>query len=132
MTRPVYVTVLCWVIIVTAALSGLMMVPMFLYAPAPDMIAQLEAMSKLTYQQSIGFSLFIIVLKVVSGFLMLRGMNRGRQLYVGSGILGIGGVAATSHTVGLALPGIVVFGVLAFCLYLPKADAYFDHKAVAP
>ena len=132
MVRPVYVTVICWVIIVTSALSGLMMVPMFLFAPAPDMIAKLEAMSKLTYQQSIGFSLFIIALKVVSGVLMLQGKNRGRQLYVGSGILGIVGVAVTSYTVGMALPGIVAFGVLAFCLYLPKADAYFAHRAVAP
>jgi hypothetical protein len=62
---------------------------------------------------------------------MLKGFNWGRLLYVGWSVIGIVISMLTSPLKTMMLPSLVVFALIVFFLFRPKANAYFLKKDIA-
>jgi hypothetical protein len=67
-----------------------------------------------------------LVISIVAGISMLRGKAWARLLYVAWSSIGFVTSLATSPVKLPLLPGIVVFGVMVFFLYRPRANEFFS------
>lgn len=75
-------------------------------------------------QYAMGFLGLAVML--VSGIYMLKGQNWSRKLYVGWSIFGFVVGMATSPMKMAMVPGLVVFLVIVYFLYRPKANDFFS------
>jgi hypothetical protein len=66
-----------------------------------------------------------LIVTIIAGFAMLQGHNWGRFLYVGWSAIGSVIGMVTSPMKPAMIPGLVVFAVIVFFLFRPKANAYF-------
>ena len=66
-----------------------------------------------------------LLVMVVSGVAMLKGANWARYLYVIWSLVGFVIGIATSPMKAAMIPSLVVFMVIAFFLFRPKASAFF-------
>ncbi len=66
-----------------------------------------------------------LLVTIVSGVAMLNGANWARYLYVISLLVGSVIGIVTSSMKAAMIPGFVVFLVMAFFLFRPKASAFF-------
>jgi len=66
-----------------------------------------------------------LIVTVMCGIAMLKGQNWSRYLYVIWSIIGTVIGITTSPMKAVMIPGIVVFLVIAFFLFRPKANAFF-------
>lgn len=121
MKRPTSVTVIAWILIVMSSLSLVTSVLTF----NNPMVKEVMAQSPLPL--SIQFAMMYVGLFVtlVSGIAMLMGRNWARFLYVGWSVIGFIVGLLTSPMKAAMIPGIVVFAVIAFFLFRPKATAFF-------
>ena len=66
---------------------------------------------------------------IVSGVAMLKGKNWARYLYTIWNLVGfVIGIATSPMKAAIMIPGFVVFLVIAFFLFRPKATAFFVQK----
>ena len=72
-----------------------------------------------------------LVITLVCGIAMLKRQNWARLLYVGWSVIVLTISIATSPMKLLLLPGIIGFMVIAFFLFRPKANEYFQAIEVA-
>jgi len=72
-----------------------------------------------------------LLITLVCGIAMLKGQNWARLLYVGWSIIGFIIGMATSPMKALMIPGVIVFLVVAFFLFRPKANEYFKATEAA-
>jgi hypothetical protein len=86
-----------------------------------------EQMNKGPMPVPVQFALICVGLAadLVSGVFMLRGKAWTRILYVGWTLLGFGIGLATSPVKTAMIPGFVLFSVIAFFLFRPKANEFF-------
>lgn len=119
--RPTSVTIIAWILIVLGALS---VVTTTVMTNNPTAVA-LMSKSPLPVSVQYGISYFGSLVMVVSGIAMLKGQNWARWLYIGWSVIGfIIGVATSPAKIAM-IPGFVVFLIIAFFLFRPRANDYF-------
>ena len=127
MKRPTSVSVIAWILIVMAGIS-LISSTISLNNPT---VKELMAKSPLPIPlQYVMFYLGLLI-SIVAGIAMLKGRNWARFLYVIWSIIGFTIGLVTSPMKAALIPGIVVFAVITFFLFRPKANEYFSPKEAA-
>jgi hypothetical protein len=124
--RPTSITVIAWALIVVNALS-LVVNTFTLQRPEAK-----ELMSKSPIPVPVQFAMFYVgsAISIVAGIFMLRGRNWARLLYVIASGLGLIIGFATSPVKTALIPGTLMFAVVCFFLFRPKANEYFRAPAV--
>ena len=131
-TRPTSVTVVAWILILMGGISLVTMTVMIgtgmIDKVMIDNPAARELLSKspipLSVQYAMSYVGFLIML--VSGVAMLKRQNWGRWLYVVGTAAGFVIGVMTSPLKEAMIPGLVVFVVVTFFLFRPKANNYFS------
>ena len=120
--RPVSITVISWIIIVTSALS--LASTLFLIN---NPTAQ-ELMAKSAIPVAVQYAMMFVglVVGIVCGAFMLKGANWARLLYVGWSVVGFTITFITTPGRLMMLPGMIFFAVVVFFLFRPKANAFFS------
>ena len=120
--RPTSVTVIAWVLIVMGGISLISTTVMINNPMAHDLMSKSPIPIPVQYAMSYIGSLIMIV----SGIAMLGGRNWARFLYVVWSAIGFAIGITTSPMKVALIPGFVVFVVIAFFLFRPKATQYFS------
>jgi membrane protease YdiL (CAAX protease family) len=125
-TRPTSITVIAWILILMAGISlvtTMLTTDMVMNNPAAR-----ELMSKspipVPVQYAMTYAAMLVML--VSGVAILKGQNWGRWLYVVGTAVGFLVGIMTSPLKEAMIPGFVVFVVVTFFLFRPKANKYFS------
>jgi hypothetical protein len=131
-TRPTSITVIAWILILLGGIS-LVTTTLVINSAVIDNPAVQELMSKSLIPVPVQYAMTYIGLLVtlVSGVAMLKGQNWGRWLYVVGTALGFLIGIVTSPLKGAMIPGFVVFVVVTFFLFRPKANKYFSGEEAA-
>jgi len=125
--RPKSITVVCWCLIVSACIfviSGTTSIN--------DPMVQ-EIMSKSQIPPSIQYVMMYagLIITLVCSIAMLKGQNWARMLYVGWNVLGFIIALTTSPVKALMVPGVIIFLIVVFFLFRPKANEYFKATETA-
>lgn len=127
MKRPTSVSVISWFLII----SGIISIAVSFYGFNNPITQELMAKNLLPISVQYALMFVGLVVTVVSGFAMLKGVNWSRKLYVGWSIVGLLiGLATSPIKVGL-IPGAVLLAIFAFFLFRPQANAYFTQQVAA-
>jgi hypothetical protein len=119
--RPVSVTVIAWIILVSGALSLVTSAVMMKNPLTQELMAKSPIPVPVQYVM-----LFVgLLVSVISGIFMLKGANWARMLYIIWGAVGFLVSLLTSPIKLMLIPGFVVYAVFVFFLLRPKASAYF-------
>jgi hypothetical protein len=121
MKRPTSISVIAWILIVVAIIS-LISSAISLNNP---MAKALMAKSLLPISLQYVMLYAGLIVQIVSAIAMLKGQNWARFLYVIWSVIGSIIGIATSPMKAAMIPGIVIFIVIAFFLFRPKANEYF-------
>jgi len=124
MKRPTSISVIAWILIVMSGIN-LLTSTMNLNNPIVR-----ELMEKSLLPISLQFTILYagLLITIVSGVAMLKGQNWARFLYVGWGVIGFVTGILTSPMKAAMVPGFVIFAVITFFLFRPKANEYFLKK----
>jgi hypothetical protein len=130
-TRPTSITVIAWILIVMGGLS--LITTTLTINTVMDSPAARELISKSPIPVPVQYAMTYAVLLVmlVSGVAMLKGQNWGRWLYVVGTALGFLIGIMTSPVKEAMIPGFIVFVVVTFFLFRPKANEYFSDQESA-
>jgi hypothetical protein len=121
-SRPVSITVIAWIIIVTSAMS---LVSTFFLIKNPT-AQELMAKSAMPLPVQYGMIFIGLLVGVVGGIFMLKGANWARLLYVGWSIVGFVVSFITTPGKLMMLPGMIFLAVIVFFLFRPNANAFFS------
>ena len=130
-TRPTSITVIAWILILMGVIS--LVTTTLMINPVMNNPAIRELMSKSPVPVPVQYAMTYVALLVmlVSGVAMLKGQNWGRWLYVvGTALSFLIGIV-TSPLKGAMIPGFVVFVMVTFFLFRPKANEYFSDREAA-
>lgn len=119
--RPLSITLICWYLIISETIY-LISIPFSLNNPDVRKLMEASAMPLIMQYVMMGIGLFIIF---SSSIAMLKGKNWARILYVTWSIIGFTLSVATAAVKTVIIPGIIIFLIIAFFLFRPKADEYF-------
>jgi len=127
MKRPTSVTVIAWFLIVTSLISLISS-----YVSMDNPLVR-ELMSKSLLPLSVQYIMMFagLIVTVVTGAAMLKGLGWGRLVYFAWSALGLVVGLATSPMKMAMVPGAVLLAIFAFFLYRPKANAYFGGQVAA-
>lgn len=122
--RPLAVTIIGWFLILTS-LFGLFST---LTMSSNPLVTEVLANSPLpaSVHQAIGIASAVVAL--VCGYGILKGFNWARFLYLAAGVLGLVFNLATVPMISVIVMGIVTLGVIAFFLFRPEANAWFNRS----
>jgi len=131
-TRPTSITVIAWILILMGGIS-LVTTTVVINSATINNPAMQELLSKSLIPVPVQYAMTYIGLLVmlVSGVAMLKGQNWARWLYVVGTALGFLIGVMTSPLKGAMIPGFVVFVVVTFFLFRPKANEYFSDQESA-
>lgn len=124
MKRPTSISVIAWILIVMSGIN-LLTSTMSLNNP---MVREIMAKSLLPISLQFAMLYVGLLITIVSGIAMLKGQNWGRFLYVGWGVIGFVIGILTSPMKVAMIPGLVIFAVITFFLFRPKANEYFSKR----
>jgi hypothetical protein len=130
-TRPTSITVIAWILILMGGISAVtmtLMIDTVMNNPAARELIS-KSLIPVPLQYAMSYVTFLVM--VVSGVAMLKGQNWGRWLYVVGTALGFVIGIMTSPLKEAMIPGFVVFVVVAFFLFRPKANKYFSDQESA-
>lgn len=119
--RPTSITVIAWILIV---MSGISLITSTISLNNP-MAKELMSRSLIPIPIQYAMMYVGLLITLISGIAMLKGQNWARLLYVIWSIIGFGIGIATSPMKIAMIPGFVVFLIIAFFLFRPKANEYF-------
>ena len=123
--RPLSITVIAWIIIVSSAMSLVSTLFLINNPTAQELMAQSALPLPVQYAM-----IFVgLLVGIVCGVFMLKGANWARLLYVGWGILGFAISFITTPGKLTMLPGIIFFAIVVFFLFRPKANAFFSGRS---
>ena len=119
--RPKSITAVSWTLII---LGGLSLISSAISLNNP--IAR-EMMAKSPIPVNVQFVMMFvgILIMIVCGAAMLKRQNWARLLYIGWSIAGFAVGLATSPVKAAMIPGIIIFLIIVFFLFRPKANEYF-------
>jgi len=119
--RPASITVIAWILIVTAVVSSIISTLTLNHPIVQELMLQNPL--PLPFQYCL---LYIgLLAQLVSGAAMLQAENWGRILYGVCGAIGVLVGVITAPVKFVIIPGIVFYVVVVVFLFLPKANAYF-------
>jgi hypothetical protein len=127
MKRPTSVSVVAWILIV---MSGISLITSTASLNNP-MAKELMAKSPLPIPLQYTMLYMGLLITIVSGIAILKGQNWARFLYVVWGAIGSVIGILTSPIKAAMIPGLVIFAVITFFLFSPKANEYFSPKVAA-
>ena len=125
--RPKSITIVCWILIVTGVFS------LFSSTLHFNDSKVLEIMSKIPLPISIQYILIYAgsAITFLCGIAMLKRQNWARFLYAGWKIISLTIGVATFPMKVLLIPGIIVFLIIAYFLFRPRANEYFKARAIS-
>lgn len=124
--RPTSITVIAWILIVTAAVSSIISTLTLSHPIVQDLMNRNPL--PLPFQYCL---LYIgLLAQLVSGAAMLQAQDWGRILYSVCGAIGVLVGVITAPVTFVIIPGIVFYVVVVVFLFLPKANAYFRDDLV--
>jgi hypothetical protein len=125
-TRPTSITVIAWILILMGGIS--LITTTLMIDKVMDNPAARELISKNPIPVPVQYAVTYVglLIMLVSGVAMLKGQNWGRWLYVVGTAVGFLIGIITSPLKEAMIPGFVVFVVLTFFLFRPKANNYFS------
>lgn len=126
-TRPTSITVISWFLIVIGGISLILTTVMI---NNPEALALMEK-NPIPIPLQYVMSYAGLLVMVISGIAMLKGKNWARLLYVIWSVVGFAIGIATSPMKAAMIPGLIVFLVVAFFLFRPKASAFFVPREIA-
>jgi len=119
--RPLSVTIIAWLLIVFGILS-LIAIPLSLGNPmTKELMAKSMVPIPVQYFM-MGAGLFVTI---VSGIFMLKGANWARMLYVIWSAFSFVFSFVTSPARLMVIPGLLLYLIVVFFLFRPKATAFF-------
>lgn len=80
---------------------------------------------------TIGFGVFVQLVTIAAAIGILKGQRWGRNTYLGISVLGLLVGSFNLPSVGMLIPGLVVFLIVAFFLLRASATAYFNRTTAA-
>lgn len=120
--RPTSISVIAWILIVMGGISLITTTVMINNPMARELMGKSPIPISLQY----AMSYLGLLIMIVSGIGMLKGRNWARFLYViwsiAAFLIGI----TTSPMKAAMIPGLVVFLVVVFFIFRPKANAFFS------
>lgn len=124
--RPKSITVIAWILI---AVSGISLITTTFTLNNPT-VKELMSRSVIPLELQFGMLYFGLVVQLVSGIAMLKAQNWARLLYtIWTAIALVIGLATSPMKMAM-IPGAVLFVVVVFFLFRPKANEYFKAKPV--
>lgn len=125
-TRPTSITVIAWILILLGGIS--LVTTTLMIDKVMDNPAARELISKSLIPVPVQYAVTYVglLIMLVSGVAMLKGKNWGRWLYVVGTAVGFLIGIITSPLKEAMIPGFVVFVVVTFFLFRPKANEYFS------
>ena len=124
MKRPSSISVIVWILIVTSGISVITSTVNL----NNRMVEELMGKSLLPIPLQYSMLYVGLLITIVAGIAMLKGQNWARFLYVAWTALGFVIGVVTSSMKTAMIPGLVVFSVITFFLFRPKANQYFSQK----
>lgn len=126
--RPKSITVISWFLIIT---SGISIITTILMYDNPEVLKMMELSVMPITVQYIMIAVGTII-AISCSVLMLKAENIGRITYVGwtvmSQLIGF----FTSPAKAMMIPGSVLFVIITFFLFRPKANEYFSTNQEPP
>lgn len=120
--RPTSISVIAWILIVIGVISLITTTAMFNNPMARDIMA--KSPLPIPVQYAMGYIGLLVM--IVSGIAMLKGQNWARFLYVTWSLIGFVIGIATSPMKAAMIPGLMVFVIITFFLFRPKANEHFS------
>ena len=123
MKRPISLTILAWVIIVTNAITCV-------YTPFSIGMPTTQALLShylLPVWATLGISVIIEVANIVIGLAILKGREWSRKAYVATSVLGFAFsfVNMPPSMFAVLIPGFVLFALFLYLLFRRPATTYF-------
>lgn len=125
--RPKSITVICWILIIMGAICLVTSTISF----NNPIVKELMAKSPIPVNIQYLIMYFGLLVTFVSGMAMLKRQNWARLLYVGWSIIGFVIGITTSPMKAAMIPGLIIFLVIVFFLFRPKANEYFKPTGAA-
>lgn len=126
--RPTSVTIIGWYLVVAGLMSVLSLVTV-LKNPAAQEMLQAAALP-LTIQYL--FTVTSVIVVMVNSWLLLKGNNAGRWLYVGWHLFSFALSMFNLSSKAVLIPGLIIFLLITFLLFRPNANAYFAKQPEEP
>lgn len=122
--RPISVTVISWILIVTSSLTLITT----LFTLNNPMVRDFMGKSMLPIEIQFILIFVGVTVTLVSGIAMLKGLYWSRLLYAAWGVIGYTIQLVTSPMKTSLIPGFIVFAIMIVFLFRPKANDYFSIK----
>ena len=123
--RPTSVTIIAWIIIISALFSLYGITTMTRNPIAARMLAQ----SPLPLSVHVGFALLGSAVTLVAGYGVLKGYPWSRWLYIGWGVLSVVFSLVTVPIISVVVVTVLFLMVMAFFLFRPAANDWFSRAA---
>jgi hypothetical protein len=130
-TRPTSITVIAWILILMGGISLVTTTLMIDTVTTNPAVRELLSKSPIPVPVQYAMTYVALLVTLASGVAVLKGQNWGRWLYVVGTALGFLIGIMTSPLKSAMIPGFVVFVVVAFFLFRPKANKYFSDQESA-
>ncbi|RQV05570.1 hypothetical protein DF047_20070 [Burkholderia cenocepacia] len=123
MKRPISLTILAWIIIVTNAITCV-------YTPFSIGMPTTQALLShylLPVWATFGIGMIIEAAHVVIGIAILKGREWSRKAYIVTFVFGIGFslINMPASMLAVLIPGVLLFAVFVYLLFRRPATAYF-------
>jgi hypothetical protein len=126
--RPTSITVISWILIV---MGGISLITTSLIINNP-MAVDLMRKSLLPVPVQFAMMFVVLLINITSSIAMLKGQNWGRLLYVTANIISFAITAITSPMKMMLIPSFILFLIVAFFLFRPKANEFFSTSVTEP
>ncbi|HEX5239204.1 MAG TPA: hypothetical protein VFW39_12175 [Sphingomicrobium sp.] len=120
--RPTSVTVIAWFVIIGALFT---IFSLFRLRGNP-MTARMLAHSPVPISVHLGFGIVGVIVALVTGYGMLKGYPWSRWLYIGWSVIGLLFSLLTVPIISVMVISILFLAVIAFFLFRPVANAWFN------
>ncbi|MHA6846544.1 hypothetical protein [Ralstonia syzygii] len=127
MKRPISLTVVGWLLLILNAISLIFMLATLRNAQVGEAFGSFA----LPAWATIGFGVFVQLVTIAAAIGILKGQRWGRNTYLGISVLGLLVGSFNLPSVGMLIPGLVVFLIVAFFLLRASATAYFNRTTAA-
>ena len=124
--RPTSITVIAWILIVSALIT----LGSSYFAFKDPMVQEMLARNVIPVPVQYALAFIGLCIQLVSSVAMLKAQNWGRLLYIGWGAIGLLLGLATSPAKLSMILGAIFYAVVVFFLLRPIAQAYFKSQSI--
>lgn len=121
--RPKSITIISWFLIIT---NLIVITSTALTHDNPEVIRMMELSAISITLQYVLMAIGVLI-TISSAVLMLKANKIGRTIYVGWAVISLTIGLITSPAQAMMIPGLVLFLIIFFFLFRPKANEYFSN-----